>query len=37
VAMLIERDGDLVAVVILGQKTSSQRTVIVERLLKGNS
>ena len=36
VAMLIERDGDLVAVVILGQKTSSQRTVIVERLLKGN-
>jgi D-alanyl-D-alanine carboxypeptidase len=37
VAMLIERDGDLVAVVILGQKTSSQRSVIVERLLKGNS
>jgi D-alanyl-D-alanine carboxypeptidase len=34
VAMLIERDGDLFAVVVLGQKTSSQRTIIVGRLLK---
>jgi D-alanyl-D-alanine carboxypeptidase len=37
VAMLIERDNDLFAVVVLGQKTSSQRTIMVGRLLKGGS
>jgi len=36
VAMLIERDGDLFAVVVLGQKTSGQRNTIVVRLLKDN-
>jgi hypothetical protein len=35
--MLIERDNDLFAVVVLGQKTSSQRTIMVGRLLKGGS
>jgi len=34
VAMLIERDGDLFAVVVLGQKTSGQRNTIVVRLMK---
>ena len=34
VAMLIERDGALFAVIVLGQKTGHQRTMIVEELMK---
>ena len=34
VAMLIERNGALFAVVVLGQKTGQQRTMVVEELLK---
>jgi len=34
VAMLIERNGGLFAVVVLGQKNGHQRTMVVEELLK---
>jgi D-alanyl-D-alanine endopeptidase (penicillin-binding protein 7) len=34
VAMLIERNGSLFAVVVLGQKSGHQRTMVVEELLK---
>jgi D-alanyl-D-alanine carboxypeptidase len=34
VAMLIERNGSLFAVVVLGQKNGHQRTMVVEELLK---
>ena len=34
VAMLIERNGNLFAVVVLGQKNGQRRTMVVEELLK---
>jgi D-alanyl-D-alanine carboxypeptidase len=34
VAMLIERNGSLFAVVVLGQKNGHRRTMVVEELLK---